>query len=161
MEEALHQAHPGRQCRSVSFDDGSRRVIATDLDPEVDPRMLKPTTGRVPTPRPSKTECNAREADDSCDSSPSRPESSTSRGSVSSAASESAPKDPGQLNPELLMMRLTLGCAAALAADLSDKEPVLRERGEGVQLPDNPRLPEKQEPKVLEENVSNGNLVTD
>ncbi|KAG0422858.1 hypothetical protein HPB47_001349 [Ixodes persulcatus] len=92
MEEALHQAHPGRQCRSVSFDDGSRRVIATDLDPEVDPRMLKPTTGRVPTPRPSKTECNAREADDSCDSSPSRPESSNSRGSVSSAASESAPK---------------------------------------------------------------------
>ncbi|XP_077499909.1 uncharacterized protein LOC144110715 isoform X2 [Amblyomma americanum] len=54
---ALHELHPGRQCRSVSFDDGKRRVIATDLDPDVDPLNLKPVMGRPPTPRPSLTDC--------------------------------------------------------------------------------------------------------
>lgn len=138
MEKAIHRAHPGRQCRSVSFDEGKRSVIATDLDPEVDPRNLKPIVGRVPTPRPSKTECIAQEADDSCESS--RPHSSSSQGGFSPASTKQ-----GTLKPEMLVMRLTVDCEPPLNA----ADPVLRERGEGVQLPDSPRCPEKQD--VLDE----------
>ncbi|XP_077487573.1 uncharacterized protein LOC144098623 [Amblyomma americanum] len=53
---SVQEPQPGRQCRSVSFDDGKRRVIATDLDPEVEPLALKTSVGRPPTPRPRLTD---------------------------------------------------------------------------------------------------------
>ncbi|XP_077499613.1 uncharacterized protein LOC144110511 [Amblyomma americanum] len=53
----MHEPYPGRNWRSVTFDDAKRRVIATDMDPDVDPAKLKPIVGRPPTPRPSRTDC--------------------------------------------------------------------------------------------------------
>ncbi|KAK8776269.1 hypothetical protein V5799_030389 [Amblyomma americanum] len=53
---SVHEPQPCRQCRSVSFDDGKRRAIATDLDPEVEPLTLKTSVGRPPTPRPRLTD---------------------------------------------------------------------------------------------------------
>ncbi|KAH6940867.1 hypothetical protein HPB50_009106 [Hyalomma asiaticum] len=115
---AEHEPHPGRQCRSVSFDDGKRRVIATELDPEVDPLKLKPIVGRVPTPRPSLTDCVA---------SPTSPPERHGEGS--SAASQ----DEAVLNTELLLTRLTLECAGEADKERSADESSLRcERGEGV-----------------------------
>ncbi|XP_075529206.1 uncharacterized protein LOC142560765 [Dermacentor variabilis] len=131
---AVHEPHPGRQCRSVSFDDGKRRVIATDLDPEVDPLKLKPIVGRAPTPRPSRTDCavSATPPDEHGESS--RPHSAASQTSLSSH--EPAPpqhKDELALNPELLMMRLTLECAGEADKErVADESVLRRERGEGL-----------------------------
>ncbi|XP_064479446.1 uncharacterized protein LOC135392657 isoform X2 [Ornithodoros turicata] len=153
-EAAVEQhQHPGRQCRSVSFDNGKHHVIDTDPDPDVDPSRLRPIVGRPPTPRPSRTDFNAAEVDESAESS--RPQSCTSQGSLSSTASE--PKPVPQLNPEMLVMRLTVDCAPRTG----DKEAVLRERGEGVQ--DTPTGPEKDDLKnessTLED--SNSNMVAE
>ncbi|KAK8786023.1 hypothetical protein V5799_007615 [Amblyomma americanum] len=87
---AVHESHPGRTCRSVSFDDGKRRVIATDLDPDVDPLNLKPILGRPPTPRPSRTDCTTSSSPDGqydeLGEGSSRPPSAASEEGVSAAA---------------------------------------------------------------------------
>ncbi|KAL3214874.1 hypothetical protein MRX96_051403 [Rhipicephalus microplus] len=62
---AMHEPHPGRQCRSVSFDDGKQCVITTDLDPEVDPLKLKTVVGRPPTPRPSRIDVSVATPEES------------------------------------------------------------------------------------------------
>ncbi|XP_077502570.1 uncharacterized protein LOC144113398 [Amblyomma americanum] len=54
---AMHEPYPGRQWRSVTFDDAKRRVIATDQDAEVDTLNMKCTVGTLPTLRPSRTDC--------------------------------------------------------------------------------------------------------
>lgn len=139
-----HGLHPGRQCRSVSFDDGKRRVIATDLDPEVDPLKLKPILGRPPTPLPSLTDCGTRAGADAHDEtggeSSSRPPSAASRdgddelqASLSGPgnnqrAAEKPPTKREELNAELLIKRLTLECAEK---ERLDEPAVGRERGEG------------------------------
>lgn len=151
-----HQ-HLGRQCRSVSFDNGKHHVIDTDLDPDVDPSRLRPIVGRPPTPRPSRTDFNVAEVDDSAESS--RPQSCTSQGSLSSAVSE--PKEVPQLNPEMLVMRLTVDCTHL--SEVRDKEAVLRERGEGVQ--DTPGGPDKDVKNeggtALEDDINNSNVVAE
>ncbi|KAH7935826.1 uncharacterized protein LOC119404196 [Rhipicephalus sanguineus] len=128
---AVHEPHPGRQCRSVSFDDGKRAIIATDLDPEVDPIKLKTVVGRPPTPRPSRTDVAVTPPDEHGESS--RPPSAASQTSLSSYEPPSAHKDGPALNPELLMMRLTLECAGEAAKEMAADESALRrEGGEGM-----------------------------
>lgn len=139
---AVHEPHPGRQCRSVSFDDGKRRVIATDLDPEVDPLKLKPIVGRPPTPRPSRTDCTTSSSpdgqyDDFGEGS-SRPPSAASEAGASATAGQQPPTSGSppknkSLDPALLMMRLTLECDGLAEKDRAAAEPALRrERGEGL-----------------------------
>lgn len=131
-----HGLLPGRQCRSVSFDDGKRRVIATDLDPEVDPLKLKPILGRPPTPLPSHTDCSRGGHDGTSGESSSRPPSAASSDGNDELASLSMGNNRAErpqpkreeLNAELLIKRLTLECADKERLD----EPALgRERGEG------------------------------
>ncbi|KAL1433413.1 hypothetical protein MTO96_012535 [Rhipicephalus appendiculatus] len=122
---AVHQPHPGRQCRSVSFDDGKQRVITTDLDPEVDPEKLKTVVGRPPTPRPSSGDLTVAPPDEHGESS--RPPR------ASSQTSQPAHMDGSALNPEVLMMRLTLECAGEAAKEgAADESALRREGGEGM-----------------------------
>ncbi|KAL1433417.1 hypothetical protein MTO96_012539 [Rhipicephalus appendiculatus] len=111
---AVHEPHPGRRSRSVSFDDGKRRVIASELDPEVDPAKLKTVVGRPPTPRPSRTDVSVTTPEENGESS--RPPSAASR------TSPPAHKDDPALNPELLTMRLTLECADEAAKERAADE---------------------------------------
>ncbi|KAL1462092.1 hypothetical protein MTO96_027295 [Rhipicephalus appendiculatus] len=122
---AVHEPHPGRRSRSVSFDDGKRRVIASELDPEVDPAKLKTVVGRPPTPRPSRTDVSVTTPEENGESS--RPPSAASR------TSPPAHKDDPALNPELLTMRLTLECADEAAKErAADESALRREGGEGM-----------------------------
>ncbi|KAL3214875.1 hypothetical protein MRX96_051404 [Rhipicephalus microplus] len=66
---AMHQPHPGRRSRSVSFDGNKLRVIPTELDPEVDPLSLKTVVGRPPTPRPSRGDVTVTPPDEHGESS--------------------------------------------------------------------------------------------
>ncbi|XP_077500396.1 uncharacterized protein LOC144111125 [Amblyomma americanum] len=131
---AVHELHPGRQCRSVSFDDGKRLVIATDMDPEVDPLKLKPIVGRPPTPRPSRTDCTTSPSPvgeyDELGEGSSRPASAASEAGVSSTATAQQPDK--SLDLQLLMMHLTLECDGLADKERAAAEPSLRrERGEG------------------------------
>ncbi|KAL1462091.1 hypothetical protein MTO96_027294 [Rhipicephalus appendiculatus] len=122
---AVHEPHPGRRSRSVSFDDGKRRVITTELDPEVDPVKLKTVVGRRPTPRPSRTDVSVTTPEENGESS--RPPSAGSQ------TSPPAHMDGPALNPELLTMRLTLECAGEAAKErASDESAPRREGGEGM-----------------------------
>ncbi|XP_077499681.1 uncharacterized protein LOC144110544 [Amblyomma americanum] len=132
---AVHEPQPGRQCRSVSFDDGRRCVISTDLDPEVDPAKLKPIVGRPPTPRPSRTDCTTSSSPDGqydeLGEGSSRPPSAASEAGVSAAATGTQQPNKS-LDPELLRMRLTLECDGLADKDRAAVELALRcERGEG------------------------------
>ncbi|XP_075730839.1 uncharacterized protein LOC142774331 [Rhipicephalus microplus] len=122
---AVHQPHPGRRSRSVSFDDGKPRVIPTELDPDVDPVNLKTVVGRPPTPRPSRGDLTVTPPEEHGENS--RPPSASSKTSLP------AHKDGSALNPETLMVRLTLECAGEAAMQrASDESAVGREGGEGV-----------------------------
>ncbi|KAH6932576.1 hypothetical protein HPB50_007621 [Hyalomma asiaticum] len=152
---AVDEPHPGRQCRSVSFDDGKRRVIDTDLDPEVDPLKLKSIAGRVPTPRPSRTDCAASPPSEHGEGS--RPPSAASQAILCShdpahmewhkpyicelsnaytaGSDRVVPATQGEttLSAELLMRRLTLECAGETNNERATDESVLRrEHGEGM-----------------------------
>ncbi|KAK8775317.1 hypothetical protein V5799_031338 [Amblyomma americanum] len=128
---AMHEPYPGRQWRSVTFDDAKRRVIATNLDPEVDTLNLKSTVERPPTPRPSRTDCTTSSSPDGqydelgegC----SRPLSAASEVSVSAAAATQQPDK--SLDPEPLMMRLTLECDRLADKDRVATEMPLRRGG--------------------------------
>ncbi|KAL1433416.1 hypothetical protein MTO96_012538 [Rhipicephalus appendiculatus] len=122
---AVHEPHPGRRSRSVSFDDGKRRVITTELDPEVDPVKLKTVVGRRPTPRPSRTDVSVTTPEENGESS--RPPSAGSQ------TSPPAHMDCPALYQELLTMRLTLECAGEAAKErASDESAPRREGGEGM-----------------------------
>ncbi|XP_077500397.1 uncharacterized protein LOC144111126 [Amblyomma americanum] len=130
---AMHEPHHGRQCRSVSFDDGQRRVIATDLDPEVDPAKLKSIVGRPPTPRPSRTDCTASSSPagdwDELGEDSSRPPSAASEAGVSATIAAQQPDKSLDLE---LLMRLTLERDGLADKEWTAAEPALRrERGEG------------------------------
>ncbi|XP_077499890.1 uncharacterized protein LOC144110709 [Amblyomma americanum] len=94
---AAHDPQRGRQRRSVCFDDGKRRIITTDLDPDLDPRNLKSVVGRPPTPQPWLSDCatssspNGQHGELAEASSP--PPSAVSEWGVSAAAA--ATQQPG------------------------------------------------------------------
>ncbi|XP_077493931.1 uncharacterized protein LOC144104665 isoform X2 [Amblyomma americanum] len=131
---ATHESYPGRRWRSVSFDDGKRHVIATELDPEVDMVKLKPIVGRPPTPRPSRTDCTTSSSPDGqyyeFGEGSSRPPSAASGTGASAAAATQQPDK--SLDPELLMTRLTLECDGLEDKDRAATETAqLREHGKG------------------------------
>ncbi|XP_075732006.1 uncharacterized protein LOC142774803 [Rhipicephalus microplus] len=122
---AMHEHHPGRRSRSVSFDGNKLRVIPTELDPEVDPLSLKTVVGRPPTPRPSRGDVTVTPPDE-------HGESSWPPGACSKTSLPEHKEGPA-LNPEALIMRLTLECAGESAMERgSDESTQRRERGEGM-----------------------------
>ncbi|KAK8775307.1 hypothetical protein V5799_031348 [Amblyomma americanum] len=116
---AMHEPCPGRQWRSVTFDDAKRRVIATNLDPEVDTLILKSTVERSPTPRPSRTDCTTS----------SSPDGQYDELGEGCSRPLSAASEDKSLDPEPLMMRLTLECDRLADKDRVATEMPLRRGG--------------------------------
>ncbi|KAH8035860.1 hypothetical protein HPB51_010612 [Rhipicephalus microplus] len=90
---AVHQPHPGRRSRSVSFDDGKPRVIPTELDPDVDPVNLKTVVGRPPTPRPSRGDLTVTPPEEHGENS--RPPSASSKTKPAGAQGRVGPEPGG------------------------------------------------------------------